>query len=149
MKHYDEAIAEFLSSKPIIVDSSLPGGIRPFFRSLENPNNLPFSRELWIYSLPEYIARVDDPMLILIGKKDIQIDWQVDGKALENAITGKSRVSFVYPENANHVLKHEEVPKEELTPEYVGSHYNAPDSELDKEDSGAIYNWLKEESGKK
>jgi hypothetical protein len=53
-------------------------------------------------------------------------------------------VSFVYPENANHVLKHEESPRESLTAQYASLHYNAPDAELDREAEDAIINWLKE-----
>ncbi len=146
MKHYDEAIAEFLASEPIVMDSSLPEAIRPLLRSLENPTNLPFSRELWNYSLPEYITKVNEPMLVVIGKKDLQIDWKIDGGALENATARKTTVTFAYPENANHVLKHEEMPVEKLTAEYVGSHYNAPDAELDKEAANAIFNWLTSQS---
>ena len=145
MKLYDEAIAKFLASKPIVIDPSFPEAIRPFLRSLENPNNLPFSRELWTYSLPDYIAKVDEPMLVLIGKKDIQIDWKIDGGALERATAQKTRVSFAYPENANHVLKHEETPKDKLTAQDVGLHYNAPDAELDQESADAIYAWLKKQ----
>jgi uncharacterized protein len=121
-KAYDEAIAEFVADRPVVIDPSLPEGLRLLLRSLENPNNLPFARELWAYSLPEHIAGVDEPMLVLIGKKDIQIDWKIDGKALENATALKTSVSYVYPENANHVLKHEEMPVEKLKAEYVGSH---------------------------
>ena len=126
----------------MVMDPSLPDGIRQLLRGLENPDNLPFARELWNYSLPEYIAGVDDPMLVVIGKKDIQIDWKIDGGALEAATSKKTAVSFAYPENANHVLKHEEMPLEKLTAEYVGSHYNAPGSELDEGAAEAIFSWL-------
>ncbi|MGD0330971.1 MAG: alpha/beta hydrolase [Nitrososphaeria archaeon] len=148
MKHYDEAIAEFLANKPVVMDPSLPEGIKLLLRSLENPNNLPFARELWTYSLPEYIVRVNEPILVVIGKKDLQTDWKIDGRALENATAQKTAVSFAYPENANHVLKHEEMPIEKLTAEYVGSHYNAPDAELDKEAANAIFNWLNEQGAR-
>jgi pimeloyl-ACP methyl ester carboxylesterase len=147
MRPYDDAIAEFLSGEPIVMDPSLPDGIRQLLRGLESPNNLPFARELWNYKLQEYIARVDDPTLVVIGKKDIQIDWKIDGGALEAATSKKTATSYAYPENANHVLKHEELPLEKLTAEYVGSHYNAPDSELDEEAADAILNWLDERRG--
>ena len=146
MKHYDDAIAEFLANKPMVMDASLPEGIKLLLHSLENPANLPFARELWAYSLPEYIAKVNEPILVVIGKKDIQVDWKIDGRALENATAKKTAVSFVYPENANHVLKHEEMPLEKLTAQYVGLHYNAPDAELDKEAANAIFNWLKKQA---
>ena len=61
MKHYDEAIAEFQASKPIVIDPSLPEAIKPFFHSLENPNNLPFSRELWAYSLQNTSQELMNP----------------------------------------------------------------------------------------
>jgi alpha-beta hydrolase superfamily lysophospholipase len=148
MKPYDDAIAEFLANKPIIADASLPEGIKLVLQSLENPANLPFSRELWTYGLPEYIAKVDEPMLVVIGKKDIQVDWEIDGKLLENETAQKIAASFVYPENANHVLKHEETPREELTAQYVSQHYNAPDTELDMEAANAIFNWLNKQTQK-
>ena len=84
-------------------------------------------------------------MLVVIGKKDLQIDWKIDGGALENATTQNAAVKFAYPENANHVLKHEELPLEKLTAEYVGAHYNAPDRELDEEAANVIFNWLNEQ----
>lgn len=145
MKPYDEAIVQFLANKPIVMGPSLPDGIKLLLRALENPYNLPFARELWTYSLPEYIAGINEPMLVVIGKKDIQIDWKIDGRALENATAQKTAVSFAYPENANHVLKHEAMPVEKLTAEYVGLHYNALDAELDKEAANAIFNWLNEQ----
>lgn len=144
MKLYDAAIDEFLSDKPINLDSGLPDAIKPLLRSLETPANLPFSRELWTYSLPEHLAKVNEPTLVLIGKKDIQIDWKVDGGALENASAHKQASYFAYPENANHVLKHEVLPLEKLTPDYVGTHYNAPDAALDEEAATAITGWLNE-----
>jgi uncharacterized protein len=146
MKHYDEAISEYLSGKPIVIDPSLPKGMEPFFRSLESPNNLPFSRELWIYNLPEHIREIRDPILIVIGKKDIQVDWQLDGMPLETALNQNTQASFAYPQDANHVLKHEEMPKEKLTPQYVGEHYNAQDAQLDNETENIIFNWLDEHS---
>lgn len=142
MKSYDKAIAEFQADEPVVMDPSLPEGVKQLLLSLENPANLPFSRELWAYRLPDYIAQVDEPMLVVIGKKDIQIDWKADGGALEDATAHKTGVSFAYPENANHVLKHEETPSDELTAQYAGLHYNAPDAELDGEAADAIFTWL-------
>ena len=146
MKPYDDAIAEFLANRPMIIDPSLPEGIKLLLRSLETPANLPFSRELWTYRLPEKISEVNEPMLVVIGKKDIQVDWKVDGKLLEDATAQKTEVSFIYPENANHVLKHEDKPLTELNAQYVSMHYNAPDAELDEETANAILDWLKKQA---
>jgi hypothetical protein len=146
MKPYDDAIAEFLANRPMTIDPSLPEGIKLLLRSLETPANLPFSRELWTYRLPEKISKVSEPTLVVIGKKDIQVDWKVDGKLLENATAQKTDVSFIYPENANHVLKHEDKPRTELNAQYVSMHYNAPAAELDKEAANAIFDRLKKQA---
>jgi pimeloyl-ACP methyl ester carboxylesterase len=143
MKHYDEAIAEFIASKPVTVDPSLPDGMKTVLLSLDNPANLPFSRELWAYSLVDRVSKVNEPLLVVIGKKDIQVDWDANGKALEKATARNPGVSFVYPENANHVLKHEATPKEELTGQNVIVNYNAQSAELDEEAVNAIISWLK------
>jgi hypothetical protein len=145
MKLYDAAIAEFQAGKPITIDPALTESIRPLLRSLENPTNLPFSRELWAYNLPEPLAKVQEPFIVLIGKKDIQIDWKIDGGSLESATKQNPHAYFAYPENANHVLKHEELPREKLTPEHVGTHYNASDAVLDREAADRIVKWLNEQ----
>ncbi len=149
MKLYDEAIADFLANKPPAKDAPLPEGIiKMIVLSLWTPANLPFSRELWIYSLPEHLARVDEPVLVVIGKKDIQVDWKTDGSELEKATGGKAKVSFVYPEDANHVLKHEAKPREELNAQSATLSYNAPNTQLDQATTNAIFNWLKQQAQK-
>jgi uncharacterized protein len=142
MKHYDDAIAEFVAGRPMHPDPSLPKGIKRLLLSLETPANQPFARELWTYTLSEKLSHISDPTLIVIGKKDIQVDWKVDGNALEGATSGKSSVTFSYPENANHILKHEEKPREKLNARYVSKHYNSPDATLDEEAASSILGWL-------
>ncbi len=149
MKIYDDSVADFLANKPMAKDAVLPAGnIKLVLLSLWNPANLPFSRELWTYSLPEHLAKVDESVLVVIGKKDIQVDWKIDGRELEKATAKKTDASFVYPENANHVLKNEVKPREEITAQYAALSYNAPDAELDREAADAIYGWLKKEEAK-
>jgi dienelactone hydrolase len=131
-----------------VVDSSLPEGIKQLLFSLANPANLPFARELWNFNPSEYIAKVNEPILVLIGKKDVQVDWQVDGKALEKATAKKNSVAFVYPVNADHVLKYEEKPREKITSEALLG-YNAQDRKLDPEAANAIVNWLDKQIGQK
>jgi pimeloyl-ACP methyl ester carboxylesterase len=148
MKTYDGAIADFLANKPIPEDTTLPELMKQILLGLQTPANLPFARELWAFSLPEHLAKLDDPMLVVIGKKDIQVKWKIDGLELEKVIAKKTDVSFVYPENANHVLKHEVKPLEEITAQYAALNYNAPTAELDREAANAIFNWLKKQDTK-
>jgi pimeloyl-ACP methyl ester carboxylesterase len=146
MKHYDEAMAAFMANNSVVIDPSLPEGLQQLIASLMTPANLPFARELWTYRLPEHITHVNEPLLVMIGKKDLQIDWKIDGGLLEKATSGNSFASFVYPKNANHVLKHEELPLEKLVGQSVGLRYNAPDAELDEEAARVISDWLDEQS---
>jgi uncharacterized protein len=140
IKQYDAAIASFVYGKPVVPDSALPEGIKQLLFSLDTPANLPFTRELWAYDLSKIIRGIKESILVVIGKKDIQVDWRVDGKALEDA-TDHSIVSFVYPDNADHVLKFEDTPAEKLGAE-AALHYNVSDREIDQEAANAILNWL-------
>ena len=88
MKGFDAAIADFLADRPMVFDPCLPEILKQVLQALELPINLPFTRELWDYDLPEQLRKVDDPVLVVIGKKDIQIDWTIDGGALERAVGG-------------------------------------------------------------
>ena len=139
---YDAAIARFQAGEPANPDPSLPEGVRALLRALESSANLPFSRVLWAYRLPPSFARVREPRLVLIGKKDLQSDWRIDGGLLEAAAAGQPNVTFVYPENANHVLKHEAAPRESLSGASVGARYNAPDAVLDVDALRSILDWL-------
>ena len=142
MNLYDAAVARFLAGEPAAPDPALPEGVRTLIASLENPYNLPFARELWNADAAAPLKTVRVPVLIVIGKKDLQIDWQADAGPLQRAAADLTNVSFVFPENANHVLKHEFRPREELTQPEVMARYNADDTALDAETVAAIVAWL-------
>lgn len=83
------------------------------------------------------------PVLTVIGQKDIQVDWQADGVPLRAVAAGHANVTFLFPENANHVLKYEPTPRSQLAPAEVASGYNAPEARLDPQALAAILGWLK------
>jgi hypothetical protein len=139
---YDAAIARFLAREPINPDPALPDGVKILLQSLETPANLPFARELWTADAATLLSGVSVPVLVIIGKKDVQVDWQADGKPLQRSAAERKDVTFVFPDNANHVLKHEPRPRSELVQAEVVSGYNAPDAHLDPEVGGAILAWL-------
>jgi uncharacterized protein len=139
---YDAAVARFLAGEPAAPDPALPEGARSLIAALENPYNLPFARELWNADAAAPLAEVHVPVLNIIGKKDIQVDWHADGEPLERAAAGRTDITFLFPEEANHVLKHETRPREELEPAEVAAKYNAPDAALDAETVAAIEAWL-------
>ncbi|MGE5555982.1 MAG: alpha/beta hydrolase [Methanocella sp.] len=142
LEKYDYAIADFLAEKLITPDPTLPELMQQVLLSLSFPVNLPFSRELWSYDPAKTISAVDVPILVVIGKKDIQVNYQEDGKALEAATANNPDATFVYPENANHVLKYEATPREQLTAQRE-LRYNAADTHLDMDAARATVDWLK------
>jgi hypothetical protein len=139
---WDAAIARFLAGKPIDPDPALPEGARTLLLSLASPANLPFSRELWVADAATLLRQVDVPVLVIIGKKDIQVDWQADGTPLQRAAAGHKEVSFLFPEDANHILKYEPRPRAGLATEAALDNYNGPDARLDPQALASILTWL-------
>lgn len=84
---------------------------------------------------------------MVIGKKDISVYWQLDEAPLEAVAANMNKVSFVYPEDANHVLKNDLKSRAELTA-VDGMNFNAADKVLDPQTIDAIKEWLNTQSGK-
>jgi alpha-beta hydrolase superfamily lysophospholipase len=143
MRLYDEAIARFALGQPAAPDPSLPPAMKMLLQGLEAPWNLPFARELWTVDAADLLQQVGAAALVVIGKKDIQVDWRLDGEPLERAAAGRKAMTFRYPENANHVLKFEPRPREQLSAANVVQSYNAPDARLDPETVAIIRDWLR------
>ncbi len=139
---YDAAIARFLAGEPIAPDPALPEGVQMLLKSLETPANLPFARELWMADAAPLLRQVNVPVLVIIGKKDLQVDWQADGEPLQRAAAGHEEVTFLFPENANHVLKQELRPRSSLVPVEITESYNGPDTRLDPQALASILEWL-------
>ena len=141
---WDEAVAAFLAGDTAELDPALPDSVRQVWAGLTAPLNQPFSAELLAAQPAELLARITVPVLVMIGKKDIQVDWQADGRVLQAA--AGDNVTFSFPPDANHVLKHEEKAAAELTAAEAAS-YNAADRVLDPQALQTILNWLAEQSG--
>jgi uncharacterized protein len=142
---YDAAIAAFAADQPVTPDPSLPEGVLMLLRSLTHPANLPFARELWVADAAVWLAQVQTPVLVVIGKKDVQVSCQADGQPLEQAAAGRTNFKFVYPENANHVLKYLAGSPAALSPAELMAGYNGPETQLDPEALAAIRGWLAEQ----
>ncbi|MGD9739248.1 MAG: alpha/beta hydrolase family protein [Bauldia sp.] len=138
---YDDAIARFVAGEPVTPGPALPEIARTLILGLTAPMNLPFARELWTADAAPLLRALDVPALVVIGRKDIQIDWRADGELLQEAASGTRDVTFLFPENADHVLKHELRPRSALTAADAAG-YNAPDRQLDKDALDAIIAWL-------
>jgi len=139
---YDAAMADFAAERPVNIDESLPETLRMVIGAASAPHNLPFARELWVTDPIQLAASVTAPLLIVIGKKDLQVDWQVDGSRWEAFAEDHSNITVVYPDNANHVLKHEPRPREQLSPAEIANGYNAAGAMLDTQVVETLTAWL-------
>ncbi|MCL6595370.1 MAG: alpha/beta fold hydrolase [Firmicutes bacterium] len=139
---YDEAVDRFLAGYPANPDPSLPDGVRQLLSSLEAPANLPFARELWSADAAVLLRSVRLPVLIMIGQKDIQVDWEEDGQRLAQAFGDGANATLAFPPNANHVFKHERRSRTELTAADAARGYNVADTTLDAESVRILMDWL-------
>ncbi|MDD5703375.1 MAG: hypothetical protein PHU23_15180, partial [Dehalococcoidales bacterium] len=146
MAGYDKLMADCLAGKPFVADPALPDSINNLVQGFYAPINLPFTIEFLTLDSAPMLGELTVPSLVIIGKKDIQVDYHLDGLPLESAAKGLDNISFAYPENANHVLKFELRPREELTGADAAVTYNAPDRILDPEALQIIKNWLRQNS---
>ena len=142
MATYDAAMADFLAGRPVQADPDLPEGLRNLIMSVTDPANQPFARELWGTDPLVWLAEVVEPVLVVIGKKDIQVDWQTDGPLFEALAGRHPNIAIVYPEDANHVLKHEPRNRSQVTPADAAMTYNADGLILNAEALQAITGWL-------
>jgi pimeloyl-ACP methyl ester carboxylesterase len=145
MAGFDRLMSDFLAEQPFTADPDVPEGINNLFQGFNAPVNLPFARELFNTDSASLLSRILTPTLVVIGKKDIQVDWQLDGGVLAEAVKNDKNISFNYPENANHVLKYEPRPRSALSAADALT-YNASDRMLDTEGLDVIIEWLKEQT---
>jgi uncharacterized protein len=139
---YDSAIDDFIHERPVHVDETLPEGLKQLISAITQPINQPFARELWIYDPRTRLPGVAVPTLIVIGKKDIQVDWQIEGPFFEALAREHPNLRLVYLENANHVLKYEPKDRAAITPEHAMATYSADDTTLDPAAVETITAWL-------
>jgi uncharacterized protein len=142
---YDVAIADFQAERPVVVDETLPEGLRQMIQAITQPINQPFARELWIWEMAPALARIKAPVLIVLGKKDTQVDWLVDGPILAGVAQEHDNIHIVTLENANHVLKFEPKARAELSVTEVMASYSAEQGFLDPQGLEAILSWLKDQ----
>jgi hypothetical protein len=143
MLDVEAATARYEAGQPMNIDPNLPDSVKRVLASFEAPANLPLARELWDEDATVSLRKVTIPTLVLIGRKDLQIDATLDGGPLEQAAIGKDNITFAYPANANHVFKEDTRPLAEVIAA-PGTGYNETGSCLDPEALETILAWLRE-----
>jgi hypothetical protein len=137
----DAAVARYAAGQPMDLDPQLPDAVKMVLASFEAPANLPLARELFSDNACTYLGEVEIPALVVIGRKDVQIDVTADGAPLEAAAQGHDNVTFAYPANANHVLK-EDIRTAAEAAAAPGTGYNEDNTRLDPEALETILGWL-------
>jgi len=143
MAEVEAAAARYEAGQPMNIDSNVPDSVKMVLASFEAPANLPLAHELWNEDAVVSLREVEIPTLVLIGRKDLQIDATLDGEPLEQAARGKGNITFVFPANANHVFKEDARPIAEVIAA-PGSGYNETGTRLDPVALQAIIGWLQE-----
>jgi uncharacterized protein len=143
MTEVEAAAARYAAGLPMNVDPKVPDSVKMVLASFEAPANLPLARELWHESATVSLREVEIPTLVLIGRKDLQIDATLDGEPLERAASEKRIITFAYPANANHVFKEDKRPLVEVAAA-PGTGYNEAGIRLDPEALETILAWLRE-----
>ena len=138
-------VADFLDGKPFVPHPDVPAALNGQVSTWHDPGSLPYMREILPLDPAGLLPQVTVPTLVVIGKKDIQVDWEVDGALLQAATAGMTNVTFEFPRNANRVLKYEPKPREELTAADT-LEYNREGRALDGEAVRVIVDWLKQQS---
>lgn len=139
---FDAFIQEYTAGRPIQADERFPEGMRMLILGLTAPGNQPFARELWVTDPAALLVELSTPTLVLIGKKDIQVDWQADGSVFEALAAQHPHITISYPEDANHVFKHEPRLRAQLTAADAVAAYNAEEAVLDPDSVTSIRSWL-------
>lgn len=147
IEYYDTSIRKFEDGEEFTPDESMPESLNMFLASMSSPVNQPFSREMWLLDPVDLLSMVEVPMLLMIGKKDIQVSWERDGKILSEKLSSRNNVSIRFPDNADHVLKHEETPADEIVAGEAGMNYNSEGREIDGETVETILDWLNSTNG--
>jgi pimeloyl-ACP methyl ester carboxylesterase len=143
MAEVEAAASRYEAGQPMDLDPRLPDSVKMVLASFESPANLPLARELWAEDAADLLPEVEIPTLVLIGRKDLQVDASADGGPLERAAAGKDNVTFAYPANANHVFKEDTRTLAEVVVA-PGNGYNEDGTHLDPEALETILGWLRE-----
>ena len=137
----ESLVADFIAGSPFAPHPDVPDTLNNYVSSLHDPRSLPFLREIWPLNPADMLTQLTVPALVVIGKKDVQVDWLSDGALLQTATVNITHIAYEFPENADHVLKYQPKPREELT-QADARDYNMTGRVLDPEAVQVIVDWL-------
>ena len=136
------AFDDFAAGKTVDPDqvTQIPG-LKMVLTSATAPATATLARGLLRFDPLPVVAKLDQPVFVYNGEKDIQVDPEIDAKALVKARRDANNdVTLFLAPDANHMLEHETRAKADIHPNDVG--YNAPDRVLDDASVTAIVGWI-------
>jgi len=140
------AFSDFFAGKPVdpAAASKLPP-LQQLVAQLVSPKTAPLMRGLLGFDNLAEAPKLTVPVLIVNGARDMQIDPELDAKALHAAFLAAKRDATLHiSPDADHVLKHETATKEQMRADLqkFQDGYNAPGRELDADLVAAVIGWL-------
>jgi len=149
MKPIRQGLADFVAGKEVdpqaISDSPQ---IRMIFTSLTAKPVAAIGRALVSFDPEAEAAKIEVPVLVLQGGKDIQVDLS-DAQRLVAALRGAKRdVTYHVSPDASHVLKHEPKPIPDLLADRaaVQATYSAAGIPIDADVVAAVTAWIRAKS---
>lgn len=150
MQPIRQALADFIAGQdidPQVVSDSPQ--IRMIFQALTARPVAALGRALITFDPAAEVAKIEVPVLVLQGGKDVQVD-QVDADRLESALRQAGReVTLHVSPNASHVLKRETRPMAELLKDRgaVQATYSAEGIPIDSDVVTTLAEWIRRQSG--
>jgi uncharacterized protein len=138
------AFADFAAGKPVDATkaSQIPQ-LQVLVQSITNPATATLARSMFSFDPIATLAKIRVPIFIYNGRRDVQVDPELDAHALANA-NDRERTELHIASEADHVLKHETRTVAELRANLmiVHSQMNAETRTLDGPTVDDITTWL-------
>jgi pimeloyl-ACP methyl ester carboxylesterase len=146
MKPIREGLAAFVAGKDVDPKSLSPlPQMQALFSNMMAPPVAALGRALVSFEPAAEAAKIEVPVLVLQGGKDVQVDPTLDAQPLVAALKAAGRdVTYHLSPDANHVLKYEPLSPAELRADLVAvqTGYGAMGRDVDPDVVQAVAAWI-------
>ena len=150
MKPIRDGLTDFVAGKEVDPTSMSPlPQMQAIFNAMMAKPVAAIGRVLVSFEPAVEAAKIEVPVLVLQGGKDVQVDPALDAERLVAALRGAGRdVTYHLSPDANHVLKHEPLSTAELRADMgaVQAGYCAEGRALDPDLVAALLAWIRVKS---
>jgi pimeloyl-ACP methyl ester carboxylesterase len=145
-----QALDDFIEGRPVDPTTASPiPQVQALIAAIVATTTAKLSRDLLSYDPADGAAKLNVPVFVFNGLKDVQVDPQLDAARLQAKLEAAHReVTMFLAPDANHILEHETRSLVELRANLAAVNYNAADRKLDDTALSALGNWLAQHSHK-